>query len=180
MTYRILICLALLILSFRISAQVVSGVTITAPPATPYAMTTTDVVTYKAEYEITLKPGFDGPKGVSFHGYIIPPPSYCVLKESLDGGVHITIDNKINFVYEEKYTEGTLNYKVYDYKRGTATINPLPAFTKNYGTNFYTLDISTLYSKPTRADKADAYYVLEVTNEKGEITMLRFKYEPVN
>ncbi|HXA01111.1 MAG TPA: hypothetical protein VNW99_03930 [Cytophagaceae bacterium] len=103
--------------------------------------------------------------------------SYAELKTDLDGGYYTSIGNKFYFKYIEKYNQGAspgtvLNYKIFDYKRnvlGTASLN------KVYGVNYYSVDLRGIASLNTNNQN---YYTLEVYNDKGEKSILRFKYIP--
>ena len=93
----------------------------------------------------------------------------AVLKKQLDGGYYSTINNKLYFTLDGEYSNTPLtygsNYSVYDYKRILQSVT-IDNNKLNNGDNRYQLNVSSL---PT------GYYVLEVSNQKKEKLMLRFK-----
>ena len=108
---------------------------------------------------------------VSFGG--IRQSNYGVLQKKLDGGFYFTNYNStagaytMNVYYKEDYYHNSdnLSYKVYDDENNVVT--GLATFTKSTADNWYELSVSSL--------AINKYYVLEVTNDKGEQSYLRFK-----
>lgn len=102
-------------------------------------------------------------------------PVYTKLKDLLDAGYYPITgnDNAVHFYYKENYKSGNLNFKVYKEDRtilsGTSleNIDLSNQPTKRYGTNRYKLALPNLVY--------NQFYLLEVTNEKGEKQFLRFK-----
>lgn len=94
---------------------------------------------------------------------------YAELKKELDGSCY-TMTGAINFVYKEKYNDNSLNYIVYDWQRNPVlTSTVLPVFSANtIGTNYHSIRANGLL--------ADEFYTLEVTNSKGEVYKMRFRY----
>ncbi len=159
--------------------------TITSPPDDPELVNSSSgKVVFKANYEIVLTAGspesFAAVAGSDFHAYIVPPASYAIPGKQLDASYFVTIDNHLNFVYEEKYTESTLNYRIYNYKRENAALVTLPALNTLPGVNYYSLNLTGLLPAPVQADYRDAFYLLEITGAKGEVHLLRFRYKPYN
>jgi hypothetical protein len=113
----------------------------------------------------------------SSFGCSIASDYYAELEKELDASVY-TMTNSIKFRYKEKYNDDVLNYVIYDWKRtplfsdlqgqGQTKIN---VQTTNYnGTNFHKIPIST-------GLRLDEVYTLEVTNDKGEVYKMKFKYD---
>lgn len=158
---------------------------ITSPPVSPQNVTSgSGKVVFKADIEIILTATddvnvFTADNGSDFHAYIIPLSAYAVPTVKLDGSFFVSIDNALYFTYEEKYREGTLKYKIYNYKRETSTIAPLPLLFKSMGKNYFSIDLSSILPVPIQIDERDAYYILEIISEKGDKTLLRFKYKPI-
>ena len=94
---------------------------------------------------------------------------YAELKKELDGSCY-TMTGAINFVYKEKYNDNSLSYVVYDWQRNPVlTSLILPVATPNsIGTNYHSIKANGLL--------ADEFYTLEVTNSKGEVYKMRFRY----
>jgi hypothetical protein len=95
-------------------------------------------------------------------------PTYSKLQPELDAAYHQTINNSLYFQYTEEYQEadGVLKYRVTNISTG-ALVTGLPDISGvKYGDNRLKLPASTL---------ANGFYVLEVENQKGEVTKLRFK-----
>ena len=103
--------------------------------------------------------------------------TYGELKRSLDGGYYQVTNGKLFFTYTGEYNDATtLKYKIYDdqrFLRVNYTVPPAPALTLNRGDNRYLLTLTTLGFTTTDNGK---YFILEVTNEKNEISLLKFKY----
>jgi hypothetical protein len=107
--------------------------------------------------------------------YVLPTEEgtvpYAELLERLNGGYYVTVDGKLKFKYVERYkveSGASLNFRILD---GSYTdVTPATSLTKKYGTNWFNLDLS--------GDLDDAeYYLLEVRDDKGDLTMLRFRFE---
>ncbi len=109
------------------------------------------------------------------YGESNPTVVYAQLREVLDAGFYplAPYTNTVYFHYEEAYKAGTLDYKVYDQNRADITTSVVldnvdlngPS-NKRQGTNRYKLTLPSL--------NAGEFYLLEVTNEKGEKEYLRF------
>ena len=100
---------------------------------------------------------------------------YASLTKILDAGYYEMTGN-VNFVYKEKYSNN-LNYKVYSLKREIvmcsdpsicSNIVSSTAVNKN-GVNYHVIP-STLYLNNNE------FYIIEITNEKGEKYMMKFRY----
>lgn len=159
----------------------------------PYSISGSSTVTMEATTEIILGPdcilypncgagsgttnnyfatnGYDNASAGNnyFLARLVPPLVYAELKTQLDGNYYVTSLGKFNFRYEEKYNDGLLNCKVYDYQRNS--ISNFSNLTKQVGSNFYSLNIENggLFI-------INNYYTLEVINDKGDKWVLRFKY----
>ncbi len=105
---------------------------------------------------------------------------YAVLAKNPDGGFYdiTTARNpnyagKLNFKFEEEYVANAnnLDYKVYNMNR--QLILTIPALSVVYKDNRYSINLTALAPFNTNLN---SYYVLEVTDKKGEKTFLRFKY----
>lgn len=92
---------------------------------------------------------------------------YYTLARKLDGSYYIYDDEKMRIKFDGEYNTGNLSYKVYNWKR---EIVQYGLFSKKFGDNRVNLNICG----PNYI--FDEMYTLEVTNEKSEIFMLRFKF----
>lgn len=154
-----------------------------ATPIIPYnTVAASDTFLYKGETEIVLGP--DNIVGTNdefyttnymtnsngyFHAYLVPPINYTELKPELDADYVVTVENKINFLYIEKYDTAPLEYQIYDYRRAKK-LTVFPLATPTMGSNYYSLDLSNT------GLVNNTFYTLEVKNTKGEIGYVRFKY----
>jgi hypothetical protein len=94
--------------------------------------------------------------------------NYAKLCRKIDGGTYLASDGFLYFKYDEEYVAGTCKYKIYDNNRGVVMSNGTDALpVKAYGDNRYALKVAC---KIPLGD-----YVLEVTNDKNEVSYLRFK-----
>ncbi|MGZ3932004.1 MAG: hypothetical protein ACXVP0_11720, partial [Bacteroidia bacterium] len=102
---------------------------------------------------------------------LAPPPSYLVLHKTLDGGYYQTSNNYLYFKFVEEYTKQTTNlsYKIYEDNRLLYT-GSLPTMTEVIGDNRFQLNLITA------GLTLNKFYILEVTNEKSEKWLARFKY----
>lgn len=100
-----------------------------------------------------------------------PPPGYLVLQKKLDAGYYQTSNNYLCFKFVEEYTKQTTNlsYKIYKDDRSIAS-GTLPSITEQIGDNRFQLNLSGISGSPNN------FYILEVTNEKNEKWLARFKY----
>lgn len=107
------------------------------------------------------------------------PVVYTELKDKLDASYYPITNgkNSIYFYYKEDYNAGVLNtsdFVVYDNGRNVVSgvtfenVDLSNSAAKRYGTNRYKLTL------PSNLDLSK-FYLLEVTNEKGEKQFLRFK-----
>lgn len=123
------------------------------PPA-KYLTQTANAVLWVYPFSATLTPSATAP--------------YAKLTRKMDGGTYLASDGFLYFQYDEEYVPGTFKYKVYDNKHVAVmsnTTDALPA--KVYGDNRYQLKVAC---KIALGD-----YTLEVTNDKNEVSYLRFK-----
>lgn len=110
-------------------------------------------------------------------------PIYHVLKNEYDGGYSLIKDDLLTFKFTEEYvlqTDNTLlNYSIYDESRnmvagisknGEVLVQNSPKLLKKQGNNFMELPLSSLNLEH------NAYYFLEVFNEKNDGKVLKFKY----
>lgn len=101
---------------------------------------------------------------------------YASLKKQLDGAVY-TMTGKISIKYKEKYNDDELDYVVYNWKHepmisnlgGAASINVAPLESNQAGVNYINIPVGNKLQN-------EEIYTLEITNSKGEIYMIRFKY----
>lgn len=94
------------------------------------------------------------------------PPVYAVLKKELDGTYFQTYDNKLLFTTDGDYSNMGINYSIYNYARSGTSSLPINSTTLKNGDNRYEIDITSLVG---------GYYVLELSNQKKEKLLLRFK-----
>jgi hypothetical protein len=95
-------------------------------------------------------------------------PNYAKLCRKVDGGTYLASDGFLYFQYDEEYVAGTFQYKIYDNKHDVVMSNSTDALpVKAYGDNRYQLKVAC---KIPLGD-----YMLEVTNDKNEVSYLRFK-----
>lgn len=106
--------------------------------------------------------------------------TYAILAKNIDGGFYdiTTARNpnyagKLNFKFDDEYVANgnTLDYKVYNMNR--QLILTIPSLSVAYKDNRYSINLAAL--APFNSN-LNSYYVLEVTDKKGEKTFLRFKY----
>jgi hypothetical protein len=105
--------------------------------------------------------------------YVLPlsETPYAELLERLNGGYYLTVDGHLRIKYVERYkveSGATLNYRILD---GSYTdVTPAGTLGKKYGTNWLDLDLS--------GDLTDGeYYLFEVRDDKGDLSMFRFRFE---
>jgi hypothetical protein len=97
------------------------------------------------------------------------PQVYAVLKDKLDAGYYISKAGEFWLRYDERYEESTdLNLRILDKNNVEVPLNA--PVTRHYGANWIQLQL------PSGFDPGE-YYVLEVRSEKGDLSMLRFRYE---
>jgi hypothetical protein len=168
------------------SQTVITGSTITSPPAPSGTTNPIDLstnggvsVTFYAEDEIVLTAVSstdyfwvkENSSGSNFFlAVIVPQFGYSELKKELDGGyTQVLDDDLLRFKFIEEYftpSNRPLNYKVYD--KSNILVGGLPTgIFVNYGDNRYNLNVATLTT--------GEFYILEVQNEKNEKWYLRFK-----
>jgi len=108
----------------------------------------------------------------------IENPIYAELKEQLDASYYIARKNQVYFSYYEEYRDGDLTYTVYDPLHTPVTSGLLlenqntstsTGSDKEYGSNKFLLDLTS--ANLTQ----EAYYILEVQNDKNETWKLRFR-----
>lgn len=97
-----------------------------------------------------------------------PKANYAKLCRKVDGGTYLASDGFLYFKYDEEYVAGTFKYKIYDNNHTILMSNVTDALpVKAYGDNRYVLQVAC------RIPLGD--YMLEVTNDKNEVSYLRFK-----
>jgi hypothetical protein len=103
---------------------------------------------------------------------------YASLNKDLDGTYYL-MKNSILFKYKEKYNDVNLDYRVYNWKRelilsNNSAFSPLYTVgvteTNHEGVNYHCIVVNDKL-------EIDKYYVLEVTNNKGEVYKMRFRYD---
>ncbi len=90
---------------------------------------------------------------------------YAELSRSYDGSYYLMTNNKLYFKYTGQYISTNLNYKIYDNNRNQVSC---PAMVQNLGDNRFVIDFNQC------GYPASGFFALEVTNEKNEITYLKF------
>ena len=103
---------------------------------------------------------------MNVHAQGVLNPAYATLKNRLDASCRKAVSGRLFFKYKERYTEGILKYDIFDADR--INVTPSIVLSKNLRTNWFDLDVSVL---------STGIYTLEVENEKGELSLLRFKVE---
>lgn len=104
----------------------------------------------------------------SFCGYDVPV-QYVELNRKPQGGYYqVPVDDILKVEYNEEYidADGALNYVIKNYK-GEIMPSTIVNTTVDFGDNRKAFDVSTL--------PPDAFYTLEVSNDKNETFYLRFK-----
>lgn len=105
---------------------------------------------------------------------------YASLAKELDGSYYL-MKNSILFKYKEKYNDEELDFKVYNWKRelilsNNAAFSPVHTVdvtnTNHSGVNYHSILVNNKL-------EIDEYYVLEVTNNKGEVYKMRFRYDAI-
>ena len=105
-------------------------------------------------------------------------PIYAELKEQLDASYYIARQNLVYFYYYEEYRDGGLTYTIYDPLHNPITsglvlqnknTSSSIGSNKTYGSNQFLLDLTA--ANLTQ----EAYYILEVQNDKNEVWKLRFR-----
>ncbi len=100
--------------------------------------------------------------------------SYATLTKTLDGSYYISPYGNLSFKFDEEYAganNGNLNglqYVIYDPQHGIMGSGQLSA--DNYKDNYYSIDLTAVNSAIR-----NGYFILQITNKKGEVTELRFK-----
>lgn len=107
-------------------------------------------------------------------------PNYSYLyaepKKELDGTYFTTQGNLLGVKYKEKYNNTVLNYNIYDWDRTVRVSNASTSlhtwsYTLNTGYNYIDFDLTNMGFTNSH------FYVLEITDAKGEIYKLRFQYK---
>lgn len=117
--------------------------------------TETWIFTYRVPQPGNAQPGSD---------------AFVKLQKELDGSYASLMDKRLYFEYTERYTDTTLNYKIFN-----AAGEPLPAecstqLVQKVGENRYVLDLHGC-----SAIRRNQFYLLEVYNRKHEVYKLKFK-----
>lgn len=141
-------------------------------------------IAFQAQNSISIKPGFKTENNSAFKlklgGCEVEQGDvkYATLQKKLDGSFYQPYKDILYVRYDEEYfSDGeNLVFKIYDYKRN---IYPtIQNITKSYGTNWLEIDLNSVFVSPylglTFGD--GNYYILEVSNSKGEVGYLRFLY----
>lgn len=104
--------------------------------------------------------------------------NYAVLKKTLDGGYfdvtpqkNPTYGSTLNFLFEEEYGSNGINLDYKIYKMDRTLVATIPSQSVLYKENRYIISLATL-----GLVSANNYYILEVTDKKGEKSFLRFKF----
>ena len=107
---------------------------------------------------------------------------YVKLKDKLDGSYYLSYGWRVYFEYKDEYRDGTLDYAIYD-EENEELVNCVThlrnrednlSSNKKYGTNRFEL-LYKVDPPSTGCLVKDKFYILEVTNDKGEKQKLRFK-----
>lgn len=108
---------------------------------------------------------------------VLPPPvnpacpgPFATLHTQLDGGHYLARQGELWLKYDERYADTTdLNLRILDMQNQFVSLSG--PILRRYGSNWLKLQL------PSGTFSTGAYYVLEVRNAKGDLSMLRFRYE---
>tara|TARA_R110000782_G_scaffold1246_2_gene4937 strand:- start:16250 stop:16783 length:534 start_codon:yes stop_codon:yes gene_type:complete len=141
-------------------------------------------INYCATSKVLFLPGvsYSPNVGERMQAYISPDcGSYVLLNQTLDGGYYNASHKEVRFQYDEEY-ETTLYkklaYKIYDKDKnlvGGVDMNSVPLvagsqlLSNNIGENKFRLNFFSL------SLTINEYYTLEVSNDKNEKKVLKFK-----
>jgi hypothetical protein len=106
---------------------------------------------------------------------------FAIVNKKLDGGYHRVTNGKLLFKFDEEYNDvdQKLSYKIYDdLNRLVSSSATVPVNLQKpvvYGSNRYLLNIMNCGISST-GYLGNGFYVLEITNEKGEKWYLQFKH----
>lgn len=103
---------------------------------------------------------------------LYPNLAYAIPKKEVNAGIRYCgnyTNHKLKFKFVNKYhgLSTNLQYRIYNYQ---GDVNSLPNLSLNSGVNLYSVDLLPLQLT------IGAYYMLEITDPKGEKTYLKFKY----
>lgn len=194
---RIFLIILMLFVASLLHAQVTyvgaANLVVPIPPATATTvnLNTNNSTEYRGIYDITLKPGFEVTQSGNtnankyFWAYIEYFPTdvqYAILDKEFTSSYTPTINGILYFAYDEKYTTGVLNYQIYDYMHNPlitpALKTSVPALNLSryvVGKNLFQLDINAIPGLSVNTEY-QRYFTLEVTNDKNEKFVLRFKH----
>ena len=98
------------------------------------------------------------------------PLPYAILKDQLDGDYYLAIGGELRIRYDERYaTSDPLKLRILDMNHNEIAL-PTPV-ARAYGSNWITLQL------PSSSFNIGDYYVLEVRGPRGDLSMLRFRYD---
>ncbi|MBS1637742.1 MAG: DNRLRE domain-containing protein [Bacteroidetes bacterium] len=97
------------------------------------------------------------------------PFVYAIPKEKPDGTYYKANSRLLYIKYDEKYIDESLKFNVYDASHTLVNTSSMSTITKKYGNNWLSLDFSSVSGLST-----NAYYILEIYNEKGLKEYVRF------
>lgn len=93
--------------------------------------------------------------------------AYVELSKELDATCY-AVTNNIMFKYKEKYNDNSPQCKIYDWERNIV-LTPTVSTSNNNGINFHIVNIGNTLA-------SDDVYIMEITNDKGELYKMRFRY----
>jgi|GEM_PF-5310926 len=190
---KILICGTLLLLVTISQAQVtyVSAANVLAPPVPSVDLSVNNSTEFRGINDITLKAGFSAVQNTNtntakyFWAYIEYAPTavqYALLEKEYTSSYVPTTNGVLYFAYDEKYTTGVLNYQIYDYTHTPLITSALKTAVPGLnltrtvvGKNFFQIDMNTITGLSINSEQ-QRYFTLEVTNDKNEKFVLRFKH----
>jgi len=101
-------------------------------------------------------------------GYFPSSTPYATLRDHLDGSFYRAENNALYVKYEERYwDQSDLKIRIVDGEDAVTTVSNV---SRTYGPNWLQLDLSGL------GISTGEFYVLEVTDPKGRLSMLKFYY----
>ncbi len=118
---------------------------------------------------------FDDHSEKKFDLILFQNSTYAVLKRKLDGGYCQITKGDLYFMMEGEYNNAILSYKIFDSKR-IERVNSVNYANQNLNTgyNAYFMDLNANYG--FSASDINQFFVLEITNQKKELFLLKFKY----
>jgi len=101
----------------------------------------------------------------------VSPQTYGIVSKSSDKGYLLISNDTLNFMFNERYNNNVMSFKIYDSKNIEVGETCGIKILKKTGVNIYSIPLS-------KCDQIqDGFYRLDVLNDKKEIYYLRFKLQ---